>query len=195
MKISRHKWLRDVWHVCLCEENEQILKVTWGQEVTSKHICHLHQPSKYLIMKYSWWTTCVKLDHYGAISIKMHSHPHLCSQHPSIPFLGQQRHILLVQWKILIALIKKVITPWGKFSLSAFTLYSDRLSAICPFLFIHTLRWQAAAPAAFAKTRSRALTSRQIITVHHTSIMLLNSQKGVQASNWTPQLIHYCQGN
>lgn len=63
-----------------------------------------------------------------AISIKMYSHLHLCSLHPSIPFLGQRpaqrKHVLLVQWNLLIALIKNnLIAPWREFSSSAFTLY------------------------------------------------------------------------
>ena len=107
----------------------------------------------------------------------------------------QQSHILLVRWKILIALIKeKLITPWRKFSLSAFTLHSGGLLTICPFLFIHRPTGRPD-PAAFAKTRSRALTGRRIITERHTSIMLFNSHRGVQTSDRTPRLIHYWQGN
>lgn len=72
------------------------------------------------------------------------------------------------------------------------SLYSPQQQALnhLPFSFYQHTRLAGPARAAFAKTRSRALTSRQIITAHRASIMLLNSQKGVQLSNWTPQLIH-----
>lgn len=85
---------------------------------------------------------CVKLNHCVTISIKIHSHPHLRSLHPSIPFLGQQpvqqRHILLVRWRVLIALIKKLISPWRKILL--ISLYSSWRQALkhLPFLFSST---------------------------------------------------------
>lgn len=174
---------------------------TRGRRVTSKRIFHLYRPSKHFILKQSWWMR-VRLNHHGAISIKIHSGPHLRSAHPSIPpslfwdtWLVQQSHVLLVRWKILIALIKgKLITPWRKSSSSAFTLHSGELLTICPFLFIHRPTGRPD-PAAAAKTKSRALTGRRIITERHTSIMLFNSHRGVQTSDRTPRLIHYWQGN
>lgn len=97
-----------------------------------------------------------------------------------IPFLGQLRHILMVLWKIFIALKKQKHEshPWRKSSSSAFTLRSEELSTICPLFFSSTLPTGRPDPAAFAKTTSTALTSGQIITAQHTSIMVLSSQRG-----------------